>query len=239
MMKLNIIALPFYLLLFAACGTTKDAVETEIKDMVLNEDESIIWVNSYYSQCAGVAPMPCLMIQENETITEGAWKNTTGRIDGFDYQPGYKYKLVVRTVKLDPETIAADRATIKRVLVKEISKEMDVEYFRIHDIWALTAIGGKTIEITSQRPSIEVNANELRLFGNGTCNTINGRIDLLTPTELKFGPVISTKKFCPEQEIETAFLLELNKVANYTIKDLSLIMMDTKGNELLQFKKVD
>src|SRR5690606_18502290 len=114
------------------------------------------------------------------------------------------------------------QSTIKRVLVKEVSKEMDAAYFRIHDIWALTAIGGKTIEITEQRPSIEINANDLRLHGNGTCNSINGRIDLLTPTELKFGPVISTKKFCPDQDLESSFLLELNKVANYTIKELNL-----------------
>jgi len=52
-------------------------------------------VNSYKVDCTGVRPMQCLLIQEGENMVEGEWQNFYAQIDGFDYEPGFIYKLRV------------------------------------------------------------------------------------------------------------------------------------------------
>jgi hypothetical protein len=39
--------------------------------------------------------MQCLLIQEGENMVEGEWQNFYAQIDGFDYEPGFIYKLRV------------------------------------------------------------------------------------------------------------------------------------------------
>jgi heat shock protein HslJ len=220
---------------------SQDGPEKPMEVPIVKKGDQIIWVNSYTAQCngSGIAPMSCLLIQEEENWQEDKWKISQTKIIGFDYVPGYRYKLVVRKSKINPEENVTNGSTINMELVAELSKERDANYFLIHDIWALTQMDGETIAITTTRPSIEINASELRVLGNGTCNALNGRIDHLTPSEIKFGPIISTRKFCPDQEIETNFLMKLNQVSHYQIKNMNLIFTDAKGNELLRFKKVD
>ena len=238
---MKLLSLPLIALFIFSCGTTREDVATDRKEetVMYKKNEQVIWVNSYTEQCAGVAPMSCLLIQEKENWEADAWKMSYTKIQGFEYKPGYRYKLLVKKTNIDPELVPADGSTIKMELVEIISKEVDTQYFLINDIWALTHIDGEVVKITDTRPSIEVNATELRLLGTGTCNSLNGRIDHLTTSELKFGPIATTRKFCADQEIETTFLLKLNQVSTYQIKDLHLILKDTKGNELLRFKKVD
>ncbi|WP_308131412.1 DUF4377 domain-containing protein [uncultured Flavobacterium sp.] len=47
--------------------------------------------------CEGVAPMDCMQVKEGKAKE---WSNFYSTIEGFDYQPGYEYKLkVIKTKK--------------------------------------------------------------------------------------------------------------------------------------------
>jgi len=80
-----------------------------------NTEEIII--ASQEGDCMGVAPQKCLLIK-----TEGKdnWEFLYTGIDGFNYEPGYEYKLEVKKEMIDNP--AADQSSIRYILVKEVSK---------------------------------------------------------------------------------------------------------------------
>ena len=55
----------------------------------------IFHVNSARVPCVGVAPMNCLQVKRGAEPT-GDWQHFYSQIDGFDYEPGYLYRLLVR-----------------------------------------------------------------------------------------------------------------------------------------------
>ena len=66
-----------------------------------------------------------------------------------------------------------------------------------------------------------------------------GSLEILTPTDLKFGPLAGTKMMCQNMELSNQFNANLARVRSYKIEVLQLFMYDEDGTELLVFKKVD
>ena len=67
--------------------------------------------------CMGVGPQKCMMIKKGD---DSNWLLFYGRIEGFDYEPGYEYVLDVKEERI--ENPPADGSSIKYILVKQISK---------------------------------------------------------------------------------------------------------------------
>jgi len=222
-----------FAILTASCSTQK----------LTTSKPQIYWVNSLKVSCTGVAPMKCLQVQKNETIKKGKWQNFYGNIEGFKFETGYIYKLSVTEEKIDPAQVPADGSSIKYTLVEVLEKNQDPK-FRIHDIWALEAINGETVEKPNendrmQRPSIEVNLTEMKIMGNDGCNNFFGPVKTIEEDELTFGPLGATMKMCYDMEIPNKFNVAINKVSKYKIENLKLYFLDENGNELLRFRKVD
>ncbi|MGB5404962.1 MAG: DUF4377 domain-containing protein [Robiginitalea sp.] len=72
------------------------------------------WINSSKVPCEGVAPMECLEVRQSESAD---WQLFYSEIEGFDYQPGYLYRIKVREEKRDPEDVPADASSIRYILV--------------------------------------------------------------------------------------------------------------------------
>jgi len=87
--------------------------------------ETIFFVNSIRVDCTGVGPMKCLQIQESEILKPNDWQNFYDTIEGFKYEPGYIYKILVIKEELDPATVPADASSIKYTLKKVIEKNID------------------------------------------------------------------------------------------------------------------
>ncbi len=107
------ILLPFlYLVVVASCGTTSsDLGEIQLR------------VNSYTVDCVGEMEGTCLLIQEGENIGTEDWEYFyyVNSIEGFEYEPGYIYDLIV--VKRNIPNPPADGSSYKYELVKIISKK--------------------------------------------------------------------------------------------------------------------
>ena len=209
---------------------------------VIQKDHNtvIIWVNSATVDCTGVAPMQCLQVQFNEVLAANNWHYFYDKIEGFEYQPGYIYKLKVRRTTLIAADVPADASTLKYKLIELLSKEAD-KRLQIHDIWALTSINGNPFDpsLAQKHPIVEINATEMRFFGNDGCNTIFGAIEILTDTELKFGMIAGTRMACVNMKIPDAYHSALADAATYSVKNMQLILFNSKGHELMAFKKVD
>jgi heat shock protein HslJ len=220
-------------ILIASCSAQK----------LTSSKPQIYWVNSLKVSCTGVAPMKCLQVQKNKTIEKGKWQNFYANIEGFDFQTGYIYKLSVKEEKIDPAKVPADGSSVKYTLVEVLEKNPDPK-FRIHDIWALEAIDGKTVEKPNENdmmqiPSIEINLTEMRIMGTDGCNNFQGPIKNIEAEELTFGPIAATMKMCYDMEIPNKFNTAINKVGKYKIEDLKLYFFDDARTELLRFRKVD
>lgn len=201
------------------------------------------WVNSNKVPCTGVAPMHCLQIQKGKKLEKGKWQNFYSNIEGFNFESGYLYKLSVMEEKINPAQVPADGSSIKYTLVEVLEKTPD-PIFRIHDIWALEAIGGQNVERPDendhmQNPSIEINLTEMRIMGTDGCNNFFGSIKNIDEDELTFGQLGSTMKMCPNMEVPGKFNAAINKVARFRIENLKLYFYDSEGHDLLRFKKVD
>ena len=205
-----------------------------------NVAETTLFVNSAKVECPGVGKMQCLQTQESETIKPNDWKNFYGNIEGFEYEPGYIYKLFVKKEKLDPATVPADASTLKYSLVKVIEKNRD-EKMRLHDIWALKAMNGEAIDGDNfqKQPVLEIHLNEMKIFGNDGCNTMFGAIEKLDDQNINFGAMGGTKMACPNMALSSKYTSALGKTKTYKLDGLQLYFYDAEGNELLKFQKVD
>lgn len=202
--------------------------------------ETILFVNSSKVECTGVGKMQCLQTQESETLKPNDWKNFYGNIEGFEYEPGYIYKLSVKKEKLDPATVPADASTLKYSLVKVIEKNLD-EKMRLHDIWALRAIDGNMIDVGNfqKHPVLEIHLNDMKIFGNDGCNTMFGAIQELDDQNINFGAMGGTKMACPNMKLSSKYTSALGKAKTYKLDGLQLFFYDAEGNELLKFQKID
>lgn len=98
------IALAAVALVFTACSGKKMKTETLI-------------VASSQGDCVGVAPQKCLLIMREG---ENTWEYWYDGIEGFDYEPGYEYVILIHHEKI--ENPPADRPNVRYVLDKMVSK---------------------------------------------------------------------------------------------------------------------
>ena len=218
--------------LVASCGSATD------EDTITYQTYRI---NSYRVPCNDwFGPTECLQVQK-----EGSedWQLLYVNIEGFQFEPGYLYRIRVREEKLDPAQLPADYpSSIKRTLVSVEEKIPDPR-LPINEIWVLRAIEG--LEVTEEqlagqlkRPNIEFHLRDKRYLGTDGCNTFRGSIESLTGTGLRLGPAMRTRMTCLDTSIPDAYLKLLDRVDSYQLQELELIL--SEGNaELLRFRKTE
>lgn len=206
----------------------------------LKLNEHVYWINSRKVKCTGVAPMMCLQIQKSETATADNWKYFYDTIKGFDFEAGYIYKLIIRETKPPISEVPADASMITYELVKIMEKNND-NNLRLHDIWALTSIKGKAINLKKfqKHPLLEINLTENRVMGNDGCNNFTGEIKTVNSQQIGFDKLAGTRMACPNMELSSEILISLNQVQSYQLNNLQLVLYNSSGTELLRFKKVD
>ena len=202
-----------------------------------NLNEQIIWVNSAKIDCVGVGPMQCFQIKNSE---EEPWTNFYQDIAGFDFEPGYIYKLKVSIKTLDKDELPADKSSLEYRLVEVLSKQAD-PLLSLNDIWVITKIeGAEAKSINSEgNPILEINTRSMTILGSDGCNNYRGKIEALSENKISFGPIMGTKKACRDMDMPNKYSAALSKVKSYKKERLELVLYDETNKELLSFKKVD
>lgn len=93
---------------------------TAVKD----PDETIMRINSHTVDCVGgVMEGKCLLVQEGDLIGTEDWEYFyfEDSIIGFEYEPGYIYRIVVKktTIPDPPQDASSLRYELLRILSKE------------------------------------------------------------------------------------------------------------------------
>lgn len=183
--------------------------------------------------------MECLQIRRGDTAD---WQLFYSEIEGFDYEPGYRYRIQVQEVQLDPEKVPADGSSIRYILISVIEKEPDPR-LQLNDIWVLREMEGRPVpeeELAPQmrRPYVEFHIRDNRYMGNDGCNTFRGQIHSAGEKALSLSPAMGTKMSCGDMALPAAFLRLLSRVDNYRAKKGILLLLEGE-TELLKFHKTD
>lgn len=99
---------------FVSCTTAQMGT----RDKPIAQQGVRMTVASEKKACTGVGKMECMMVKENNA-TE--WSLFYSGIEGFNYQPGFEYVLLVE--KIPVANPPADGSSIKYRLLKEVKKE--------------------------------------------------------------------------------------------------------------------
>lgn len=182
--------------------------------------------------------MTCYQVQKSDSLDLSSdWSLFYSNIEGFEYAPGFIYKIKVK--ETPRENPPADASSIKYTLVKVVEKRVDAR-LSIHDIWVLESIAGVLIEKNNINTSqIELNITEMKVIGSNGCNRISGSIRKLSDTNIEFSPLMETRKMCPQMEIPMQFSTALTKTKFYKKENLTLSFFDSDMNQLISLKKVD
>lgn len=226
------------LIIFLILGLTSSCNTKKMS----RQNSVIYWVNSYKVDCVGVAPMSCLQIQKGDTLTN-EWQNFYSSIEGFDYRPGFLYKLAVRETKRPAEQVPADASSIRYELIEVLEKRPDRK-LRLNDIWVLEAIGGELLSqsevtVNKSRPRLEIHIARGQFMGTDGCNQFRGAIQTVDDNRLSFGPAAGTKMACPDMELPNRFNQALSRTHSYFLEDRELVLKDDTGREVLRFRKTD
>lgn len=223
-MKSKLILLASTVLILQSCSSVK-------------EQESTFWVSGYKVEAsAGAGKMETLLINENEDVNAGTWKNFYAPIEGFQYEEGYLKQIKVKKEELDKETVPADASSIKYTLAEEISKITDNRAL-LNGEWLVAKINGHVINRMTVLPTMTIDLSKNSVSGSDGCNNYSGSFSALTQNELKLSPLASTRKACINENIATEYYKALAEVKSYKIQEKELSLLNDKGELLVTFIK--
>lgn len=227
-----------FILFFFISALALNTCRNESKEKM---PETILFINSEKVDCTGIGKMKCLQIQESDTLTNG-WKNFYGKIQGFDYEPGYIYKISVKKEELDPATVPADASSIKYSLIEVIEKQKDKKLV-LDKIWTVKSINGKLVEMPRIPDEdndlvLSIDTVEMKILGYDGCNNFHGNFELLD-NSITFQSIGSTKMMCSNMELPSSYMTALENTKTFKLENDNLFFYDTHGNEILRFVKAE
>ena len=187
--------------------------------------------------CVGVAPTECMVVKIGKSKE---WTNFYSSIEGFDYEPGYTYRLkVIQNPNKNAHAADASAYTyqLKKIVckkkVKSKNKENTNQTFTFENKrMYLTQINGKNI--SHRKVYATFNKESSGISGQSGCNVFNAAYTLEGNTiVLKSG--MGTMMACDEEsmQLEHEFLNTLTKA--YTLKESQneLQFLDPKSGEVV------
>lgn len=175
--------------------------------------------------CVGVAPQKCLQIKE-EGKTD--WTFFYDKIEGFDYEEGFFYKIKVNVMAVDNPP--ADGSSLKYKLIEILDKsKMPLNLDK--GSWMVTRL--KDMDSFGRNPFIKIDLSQNEISGNTSCNRFSAKI-AITKNKVDISEVSSTEMACGAVEVESAFLDALQNISSYTFNDDKLQLLDENQEVLIE-----
>lgn len=177
--------------------------------------------------CTGVGATECFQVKMDK---EAEWTYFYDRIEGFDFEPGYRYKLKVEKTKQE-ENIPADASTYKYKLKKVVGKKRVksitvMDSFLANKKMVLLKINGKKVD----NQSVYFTLNDNKMSGKSGCNRFSASYKL-AGHKIEFTPGMGTLMACDEEsmQLEEQFLKALES-RNFDIETAGSVVKFKKPN---------
>ena len=188
-------------------------------------DSKLLLIADHLEDCAGVSPQKCMLIKGSNADD---WTYFYDQIEGFDYEEGYNYEIVVR--KIAVKNPPADAASYKYVLKEILSKIASNEADPLLGNWKVITLDG--LEKVSINPTIKFDKTETKVSGFAGCNNYFSSYKIKNH-ELTFGPAGATKKMCADMTVEDHFFKLLPQIARYEVIKSELYLYDANDRLLI------
>lgn len=175
-------------------------------------------VADHLENCVGVGPQTCMLIKENP---EDEWTYFYDQIEGFEYEEGYTYELLVDIVPV--KNPAADASSLRYELKNVISKIPSIDQSDLLKEWTVIKIKG--LEQLSSAPTMKFDDEETKVSGFAGCNNYFSTYKI-SGNEMNLGPAGATRKLCPDMTVENVFFKNLPKIARFEVVKKELYLYD-------------
>lgn len=190
--------------------------------------------------CTGVAPMECLEVKIGK---EKEWTYFYDVIQGFDYEPGYVYKLKVEKTKKEgviPADASAYSYKLKKVVGKKKAKDAAPRTAPYVDKkMVLTRINGQNVATGNVYATL--NSTTGMIQGKSGCNSF-GASYKLNRDYIEISRKMGTLMACDAEnmKLENDFLKALDQ-KKFTVKTQgnTVTFMNSKKEEVLVFEIQD
>ena len=107
--------------------------------------------------------------------------------------------------------------------------------------WVLKELPGASADAADgeERPHLRFDSEGGRVSGFGGCNLFFGEYDASESGGLRFGPIASTRRYCPAADWETIFLRALQRTDSYRLADEELRLLNADGELIARFKAAE
>jgi heat shock protein HslJ len=194
--------------------------------------------------CADGTPGACLRV----TDAEGdSWITHQEEIEGFSYEPGFAYELLVEEASqaAQIESAAPPRLKLVRVLSKEESgaaREAPRDDLG-RPSWILSAVepsGHSAADWAASRITAQFDVWGGRLSGNAGCNNYSAGLRV-AGDRMEITNPVSTRKACPSETVmalEREYLERIARATAFVVRDdgLELSLSDGSG---MAFRNAD
>lgn len=206
-------------LILTACQSNNDLAVPE------EPEAETLLVAPFWKPCVGVAPMLCMQVQE---AGSEEWTYFYDRIEGFTFEPGNAYELLVK--KESVENPPADASSLRWVLVEVVSKspvEMPVMPLD-GSSWKMTSFQGWPLIDGSE---ITLEFAEGKVGGSASCNRYFADYAHQGVSFALSGPIGSTMMACEENimQQEMDYLAKLPEMQYIQLDEGKLILTNDTG----------
>ncbi|MCD0474571.1 META domain-containing protein [Flavobacterium sp. EDS] len=197
---------------------------TVVSSLSYGQETLKMFVKENKVPCQGVAPMECLQVKYNN---KGDWQFFYDHIEGFNFEKGNRYELMVVRTKRQG-VIPADASSYEYKLKSIISKTPVVKEKGIYDTkMILTRLNGK--EINTGNVYLTINEATGMINGKSGCNNFGAKFTKLSSkNQIKIGSPYGTLMACDEKN------MKLEQDFTNAIKDKKFKIV--KKNNKVQFK---
>ncbi|MGD9507972.1 MAG: DUF4377 domain-containing protein [Geminicoccaceae bacterium] len=195
-------------------------------------------VDSRLVECAGVAQQQCMRVRD---VGEEGWVVFHGRIEGFAYEPGYRYRLQVEEFPV--ENPPADASSVRTVLVEIVRKlavEPPADPFagKVWRLYELQPRADAEILRPTATITLAIDASVEKASGKGGCNQWFATAKVHDRT-LTFSGMGATMMACPAPAMdeEHAFLDAIGRTQGYAVEDDGLTLSLSDGG-VMRFREL-
>ncbi len=232
----------FSSLLLAACARFTPGPGDESQPEPARSAEKTIYVGPELVDCVGVAPQQCMQVKGSP---EAEYTLFYGNIEGFTFEPGYEYELIVTETQI--ENPPADASSIKWSLVEVVSQTPVEPTSPGSDVldgthWTVATFLNAAGAIVSPLPGTTISAEFLdgQVTGNASCNRYFASYTQ-DGDSLTLGQAGSTMMFCGDpdgiMDQELAYLANLAQVVSFQLQGENLLLLDADGNPLVIYSQ--
>lgn len=189
-----------------------------------------IYIGPERVECEGEGPQMCYQYKENP---EDDWLLYYYEIDGFEYEEGYVYELVVAQSNIENPPPGA--ASVNLSLVAVTNKAVPPP--NLNDtVWVAETLNGQP---PVERSELTLGFFGGQLIGSAGCNRFSGRYET-SGINITFGQLATTGVPCPQVLLgqQNAYLDALETVATFQIVDKQLQLLTDAGEIVLTYNEV-